>query len=195
MYPDRDWFGARQQNNTRATTHHTYHIRMLKAYLEQERCGAIVICPHPTDDRILYCARKSDPSKLGGLPGGKLEPGESFLQAASREFAEETGFTLNPSPALIFEGLNKAPNFYVQVFLGTSEDAWSTAKFPFTGPEGLPVHAAPIHEMLNEEQCVFAPFYREVFQGIAASRPDAFKTIDRTDLLDKIILSILSIKE
>jgi 8-oxo-dGTP diphosphatase len=38
------------------------------------------------------------------MPGGRLEEGESFEQAAVREFAEETGMALEPVAELMVEG-------------------------------------------------------------------------------------------
>lgn len=43
------------------------------------------------DDRYLVCRRPSD-KQFGGLwefPGGKLEPGETLVEAAARELSEE----------------------------------------------------------------------------------------------------------
>lgn len=42
-------------------------------------------------DLILAVPRKNDPSKFG-LPGGKVERGETFEEAAIRETAEETAY-------------------------------------------------------------------------------------------------------
>lgn len=50
------------------------------------------------DGKILAVSRKHDPSDFG-LPGGKVDPGETPLQAAGRELEEETGLkaiSLNP---------------------------------------------------------------------------------------------------
>ncbi len=50
------------------------------------------------DGLILAVSRKDDPNDFG-LPGGKVDPNESFEQAAVRETMEETGCVL--------ENLNK----------------------------------------------------------------------------------------
>lgn len=45
------------------------------------------------DGRILAVSRKTNHSDFG-LPGGKLDPGESFKEALIREVMEETGLTV-----------------------------------------------------------------------------------------------------
>lgn len=51
------------------------------------------------DDSFLFlkrsAERKVDPNKLNGV-GGKLEPGENFLEASIRETYEETGYKVTP---------------------------------------------------------------------------------------------------
>lgn len=44
---------------------------------------------------ILSVSRINDPTKIG-LPGGKIEPGEDFAEAACRELHEETGIKVSP---------------------------------------------------------------------------------------------------
>lgn len=41
-------------------------------------------------DKVLSVSRKDDPDDVG-LPGGKVDPGESDIEAAIRELEEETG--------------------------------------------------------------------------------------------------------
>jgi len=58
------------------------------------------------DGKVLAISRGEDLSNLG-LPGGKVEVGESRKHAALRELEEETGFKARMSDAtLLFEGGN-----------------------------------------------------------------------------------------
>lgn len=52
-------------------------------------CGVII----ERDDRILLQHRKDH--DVWGIPGGVMEPGETFETAAQRETLEETGLTVN----------------------------------------------------------------------------------------------------
>lgn len=58
----------------------------------KERMAAVVLCI-ANDDKILAVSRRDDPSAFG-LPGGKVDPGETAAQAAARELYEETGLTI-----------------------------------------------------------------------------------------------------
>ncbi|MGP4076750.1 NUDIX hydrolase [Halobacillus sp. K22] len=50
--------------------------------------GSTILLKNP-DDKILFQFRSD--TKEWGLPGGAMEPGESFLETAERELHEETG--------------------------------------------------------------------------------------------------------
>ena len=70
--------------------------------------------------KILAVSRKDDPHAFG-IPGGKVDPNESFLDAAIRETLEETGYHVNVNkhsannPFIIEDGYG----YIVHTFLAT----------------------------------------------------------------------------
>ncbi len=52
------------------------------------------------DGKILAVSRKTDRTQFG-LPGGKVDPGESDTEALVREVKEETGLSIK-NPSLLF---------------------------------------------------------------------------------------------
>lgn len=67
------------------------------------------------DNKILGVARRDNHIDFG-LPGGKLEDGESFKQAACRELFEETKLTVHPSDlSFVFEEM--CGEYLVKTFL------------------------------------------------------------------------------
>jgi mutator protein MutT len=65
------------------------------------------------DGKVLAVSRKDDPTAFG-LPGGKVDPGETAMQAAARELQEETGLT--------------ATSLH-QVFVRKEHDGYTTTTF------------------------------------------------------------------
>jgi 8-oxo-dGTP diphosphatase len=60
------------------------------------RSAVCLVIPSPTNaTQFLAISRRKDFTKWG-LPGGKVDPGESCLQAALRECQEEVSLKLNP---------------------------------------------------------------------------------------------------
>jgi len=58
---------------------------------EDQSTQKAAVCLIMSDDgKVLAVSRRDDPTAWG-LPGGKVDPGEEPIQAASRELAEETG--------------------------------------------------------------------------------------------------------
>jgi 8-oxo-dGTP diphosphatase len=64
-------------------------------------CDAVVACvgglAYDDGGRILLVRRSNDPgSGLWSVPGGRVESGETDIQAVIREMAEETGLVVEP---------------------------------------------------------------------------------------------------
>ena len=57
------------------------------------------------DGLVLAVSRKFDPNDFG-LPGGKLDPGETFTKALKREIKEETGYEIEAN-SCIYWGVEK----------------------------------------------------------------------------------------
>ncbi len=63
--------------------------------MSHPKLGAIAVVWH--EERLLLVKRKKDPNaNTWGFPGGHVELGETALQAAARELAEETGVIGTP---------------------------------------------------------------------------------------------------
>ena len=63
------------------------YVNMDVAYSYKNKAAMVLLF---NQGKILSVSRKNDPSKKG-LVGGKVDPGETFMQAAVRECFEETG--------------------------------------------------------------------------------------------------------
>lgn len=123
------------------------------------RCDA-----YPKAVSLLFCSdneglclavsRKSDPSKFG-LPGGKVDPGETFLQALAREVKEETGLTLHGKPVPVYVALCRGKVDYLN------------ATYRIERVQGTP-HTDEPHtiEWVSREKLFegpFAPYLKEMF--------------------------------
>ena len=70
----------------------------------------------PADDGLLVIRRDIDPGRgLLALPGGFVEYGETWQQAAARECAEEAGVSVDPADIALFDAVS-APDGTLLVF-------------------------------------------------------------------------------
>lgn len=109
--------------------------------MRQAVCALII---NKQDPRlILTVSRKDNPADVG-LPGGKVDPGETEVQAVIREVAEETGLTVDHARA-VFQSVCRGgtEDFMVTTFLcdyqGTPKSAeagvvaWATHDYLLSG--------------------------------------------------------------
>lgn len=98
-------------------------------------------------DRMLMCKRKRNPYKgLSNFVGGKIEPGETGLDAAYRELEEETTITKNDIIlSHLMDFTYHFGNCYLEVYVGKLNKAidvsgdenelfWSTLNHNFFDP-------------------------------------------------------------
>ena len=95
------------------------------------------------DGKVLAVSRRDDPTAFG-LPGGKVDPGETPAEAAARELEEETGLTAtNLKPVFVRE---EGDGYTTTTFVGhvtgnirTDEEGvvrWVHRDVLFNGPFG-----------------------------------------------------------
>ncbi|GAB7050118.1 NUDIX domain-containing protein [Catenuloplanes indicus JCM 9534] len=74
----------------------------MPVYTERARSKVVVGAAILSGGRVLACARSAPPEVAGRFefPGGKVEPGESEIDAVARECAEELGITVRPGARL-----------------------------------------------------------------------------------------------
>lgn len=68
-------------------THH--HLQLLPK--------AVCLLVKNEQGKFLGCSRKNNPNEWG-FPGGKVDPGESVIDALCREVQEETGYDIRDKP-------------------------------------------------------------------------------------------------
>lgn len=72
--------------------------------------------------KILAVSRKNDKTAFG-IPGGKVDSGETFLEAAIRETLEETGYTVQISPTSMLNPFESHIDGYLtQTFVATIQE-------------------------------------------------------------------------
>lgn len=114
-----------------------------RAEKEQWTMRAATVLCIADDGKVLAVSRRDDPTAFG-LPGGKVDPGETEIEAAARELEEETGLTATDlKPVFTRE---EGDGFTTTTFVGkvsgqikTDEEGvvrWVDPEILFNGPFG-----------------------------------------------------------
>lgn len=116
------------------------------------------------DGKHLAISRRNDSSRWG-LVGGKVDPGETDLQAIVRETQEEIGFHLDPQHLVpVFEEICEGAVSYTTVtFLYTAEGPELKC---LTAEEGMVLQYTTEEFLCDEQHSPFAKYNRSLFENL-----------------------------
>lgn len=109
------------------------------------------VCAFVVNDEgeILGVSRRGNPDDMG-LPGGKVEPGESLPEACVRELKEETGIDANASFLILSAPCEGEELYECYTFLVE----YDKNQIPRSCEEGIDVRWVTWNELLDEK-CSF----------------------------------------
>jgi 8-oxo-dGTP diphosphatase len=128
------------------------------------------------EDKILILHRQEHTSQgnLWGIPGGKLNKGESPLQAVIREVLEETNFDIAKQPIIYLGKVYiKYPTFdYIyHMFKCQPTELPGSVKIDFKEHKGFtwvtPEDALKMELMLDEDACI-----KLIYQEVSLLKPE-----------------------
>ena len=82
-----------------------------------EKRAACVLVVNMDSNLVLAVSRKNKPTEFG-IVGGKVDEGETFIQAATREFGEETGYSIEEKDLIpVFKRFKDDDGYTTETFL------------------------------------------------------------------------------
>lgn len=128
-----------------------------------EPAVCVLLPTYNTIEEILGISRRNDFTQWG-IPGGKVDPGESNLDAAMREIMEECSLRLDP---VFLQPLYTGPCYGKD-----GRDFWVTCylyELPVlevpVPEEGLKIQPMELLTLCNEVHSPFAPYNRNVISA------------------------------
>jgi 8-oxo-dGTP pyrophosphatase MutT (NUDIX family) len=117
--------------------------------------------------RFLAVSRRYDTTQWG-FPGGKVDPGESNVEAAAREVYEETGYyPFTKSLIPIYSGVclgKDGCDFWVTTYM--LDELVVRSNIHFNPEEGLAIKWVTENVLTDSIHCPFAEYNKEVFLKI-----------------------------
>ena len=108
--------------------------KAFEQYYRGQGAGAIVV----NSDGHILVGKDSETGRIS-LPGGHVDPGEDFCEAACRELKEETGITATKTHEIgSFKAMgNDSKVYFVESYLGTPHDTQELKDVQFMQPHVL----------------------------------------------------------
>lgn len=127
------------------------------------KSAVCILCPR--DNTYLSVSRRGNSSQWG-LPGGKVDPGESNAGALERELKEETGISSVPTSfEPLFCGLCPGEvDYWVTTYIWTDVDAIKDSEL--VPEEGLSISWKTEKELCDPSISPFADYNRRIFTAL-----------------------------